>query len=259
MTRQAYDDFSFDYDKFVKWDNRLSFELPFIEAKIRSLGTHARILDAACGTGMHAIALAQKGFDIAGADLSGGMVEQARENAAKAGLDIRFEQVGFGELARTFGESAFEIVLCLGNSLPHVVSEKRLAWALADFATCLSPSGIVLIQNRNFDAVMAHKERWMEPQVYEEGTKEWLFMRFYDYLPDGTINFNIVTLRREERGQWQQSVTYTTLRPLLRTEMETALNTAGFEALQLYGDMTGAMFDPLISGNLIITARRKRS
>lgn len=255
----AYDSFSDDYDKFVNWENRLRFELPFIEIQLRLLGDHARVLDAACGTGKHVIALAQKGFEAAGADISGGMVERARINSKEANLAIRFEQAGFGELSKVFEKNSFDAVLCLGNSLPHVLGKLELARALTDFAACLRPGGMVMFQNRNFDAVMIIKERWMEPQAYREGLSEWLFLRFYDYLADGMINFNIVTLQRSEHEQWRQSVTSTLLWPLLQTELEKALVIAGFEALSSYGDMSGIPFERLSSGNLVMTATKKRS
>lgn len=49
-----------------------------------------RVLDAAYGTGVHAIALVQVGFETVGADLSDEMISRARENAESAGLDIPF-------------------------------------------------------------------------------------------------------------------------------------------------------------------------
>jgi glycine/sarcosine N-methyltransferase len=257
MSDQGYDRFSADYDKFVNWENRLRYELPFIDAQLNALGGGARVLDAACGTGMHAIALAQKGFGVAGSDLSAGMVEQARVNAKTVELDIRFEQAGFGELFRVFGTGVFDAVLCLGNSLPHILDAAELKRTLADFAACLRNGGLLLVQNRNFDAVITHKERWMEPQARREGSDEWLFLRFYDYLPDGSIGFNIMTLQRAEDGVWQQSITTTPLRPILEAELSTVLREVGFESIATYGDMSGSPFDQTSSGNLIVTAIKK--
>jgi hypothetical protein len=42
----------------------------------------------------------------------------------------------------------------------------------------------LLIQNRNFDGVLARQERWMEPQAHREGETEWLFLRFYGKRPE---------------------------------------------------------------------------
>jgi glycine/sarcosine N-methyltransferase len=258
-----YDSFSADYDRFVNWLSRLGYELPFIEQQLQAIAAgeanqSLRILDTACGTGQHAIALALRGFRIAGADLSAGMIAQARANAAARGMDIPFTAAGFGSLARVYQDSAlypYNALLCLGNSLPHLTTAQELAAALADFAACLLPGGLLILQNRNFDAVMAQRDRWMEPQSYRENQAEWLFLRFYDYETDGLISFNILTLHREGSSAWRQRVTTTRLRPLLQIELTTALTRAGFEQITCYGDMRGSAFDPLNSGNLIITAR----
>jgi glycine/sarcosine N-methyltransferase len=252
-----YDAFSDDYDRFVDWPGRLAVEMPFIEAQLQAAGAR-RVLDAACGTGMHAIALAQRGYRVAGADLSAGMIERARANAAQGGVEVQFAAAGFGELAQTFGAGAFDTLLCLGNSLPHLLTPQDLAAALADFAACLRPGGLLLLQNRNFDAVMAGGERWMEPQSHRQGEDEWLFLRFYDFDAGGLITFNILTLRRDAQGGWRQRVSATRLRPLLQAEILAALDGAGFTSIASYGNMGGAPFDPPSSGNLVIAARRSQ-
>jgi len=276
-----YDDFSADYDRFVHWPSRLAVELPFLEQQLQAVEAH-RLLDAACGTGRHAIALAQRGYEVVGADLSQAMIERARANAAAAGVPARFEVAGFGTLAQTFGPSPsspweegegagvrkgvfpFDALLCLGNSLPHLLTPEDLAIALFDFAVCLRPGGLLVIQNRNFDAVLARGERWLEPQAHREGATEWLFLRFYDFERDGTLTFNLVTLRREAcpehsegAGEWRQQVRATRLWPQRRDDLLAALTAAGFGDIACWGDMQGAHFDAERSPNLVLTARGK--
>jgi glycine/sarcosine N-methyltransferase len=202
--KTSYDSFADDYDRFVNWPGRLAFELPFLEETLKRAphtpGGKPAVLDAATGTGQHALALAECDYPTAGADLSAGMIARARQNAAQQGVEVRFEVAGFGELAQTFGRESFEAVLCLGNSLPHVLDEAGLAAALSDFAAVLRPGGLLLLQNRNFDQVLEQKARWMEPQSAQAGQTEWLFVRFYDFLADGAIDFNILRLQREAGG-----------------------------------------------------------
>ncbi len=97
MTNNTYDDFSQDYDRFVNWGSRLQAELPFVESRLKELGLPEgktpAILDAACGTGMHAIELARRGYHAAGADLSSRMVEVAMQNARESSVNVIF-QVG---------------------------------------------------------------------------------------------------------------------------------------------------------------------
>lgn len=250
-----YDNFSDAYDRFVNWENRLKVELPFLEDQLRQAGVPT-LLDSACGTGMHAIALAQKGFATTGADLSAGMITRARLNAEVQGLEIPFHLAGFGELYLTLGKKQFGAVLCLGNSLPHLLTLQALHAALADFYKCLLPGGILIIQNRNFDLVVKQKDRWMEPQSHFEGMREWLFLRFYDYEPSGLITFNILTLTKQIEGSWKQKTTSTQLYPIRKAELSTALEIAGFTHVDYYGDMQGAHFDPSKSGNLVVVAKK---
>jgi len=258
-----YDDFSVDYDRFVNWPSRLALELPFLEKEIQSAaqpGRTPRVLDAACGTGMHGIALAQKGYAVAGADLSSGMVAKARKNAAAAGVDVPFVAAGFGELQETMAKSRFfpfDCLLCLGNSLPHLLTPGDLAAALQDFAAVLRFGGRLVLQNRNFDRVMANQARWMEPESHREAEREWVFWRFYDFEPGGLISFNLLTLTRGENEPWQQRVVTSKLRPLLAEELTQAVAAAGFSRIVQYGALDGSPFSPQESGNLVITAEKE--
>jgi glycine/sarcosine N-methyltransferase len=184
------------------------------------------------------------------------MISRARQNGQETDVSVRFEAVGFGELAETFGPGSFEGLLCLGNSLPHLLSPGGRAGALRDFANCLSPQGLLILQNRNFDAVMAARERSMDPASHFEGDQEWVFLRFYEYLPDGLINFNIVTLQRKDRSPWIQSMTTTQLLPLLKDDLLADLEDAGFQKITCFGGLNGTPFDPASSGNLVVTAQK---
>lgn len=255
-----YDQLSSVYDHFVNWASRLAFEMPFLLEQLQPLGALERplnILDAACGTGMHAIELARRGARAAGADLSEKMIARARLNAAQAGVTVDFRPAGFGGLQAAFDDMLpMDALLCLGNSLPHVLSRPELHTTLADFAACLRPGGLLLIQNRNFDAVLNHRQRWMEPQAYTEGDAEWIFLRFYDFEADGTITFNLLTLHRIGREPWIQQTNATRLYPWRRDELETALREAGFTSIAVFGGMDGSPFDSSTSGNLVLVVRR---
>lgn len=255
-----YQKFASNYDRFNNWKDRLEFEMPFIEKQLRNLkretGDRFSILDAACGTGMHAIALAKEGHKISGADLFPEMIKIAQENANSAGVTVDFRAVGFGSLNIEFDPCRFNAVLCLGNSLPHLLSREDVLDALIDLNECLLPGGLLIIQNRNFNSIMQQKNRWMEPQVFKENDKEWLFQRFYDFETNGTIRFNIVTLSRTLEADWQMSIDHTLLRPLLYEDLSGMLPTSGFSSIKMFGDMTGNEFNPGLSPNLIVVAKK---
>jgi len=246
-----YDALAVDYDRFVNWEGRLAHEMPFFERLFQEHGVE-RVLDAACGTGQHALALARRGYDVVGADLSAPMIERARQNAAAAGLDVAFVVAGLGDLAR-LGEN-LDAVLCLGNSLPHLLTAAEVADALVDFAAVLRPGGLLVIQNRNLDRVWAEQERFMPPQVHREEGQEWLFVRFYDFHRT-TLTFNMLRLRRGQEG-WEQDVEATDLRPIFQRDLGLGLAEAGFAQVAFYGDYEGSAFDAQESGDLIAVAQK---
>jgi SAM-dependent methyltransferase len=49
-----------------------------------------RTVELGCGTGTNAVALASRGFDVTGLDLSTAALEQARQKAAEANVDVTF-------------------------------------------------------------------------------------------------------------------------------------------------------------------------
>ena len=245
-----YDALADDYDRFVNWDARLTHELPTLSSLFEQAGAR-RVLDSACGTGHHAITLARLGYEVTGADLSAAMVDRARLNAAAAGVSVRFVQAGLGELAG-LEDGKFDAVLCLGNSLPHLLSRDAITSALADFAAVLRPGGLLVIQNRNFDKVWAEKQRFMPPQAYRDAGGEWIFVRFYDF-EETEVVFNMVRLRRLPEG-WAQDVDATRLRPIFGDELALGLRDAGFDPVELYGGYDRNPFDPDTSGDLLAVA-----
>lgn len=256
---KMYDEFSEHYDRFANWEERLSAELPFLKSTLNDVkgkpGERLSVLDAACGTGQHAIALTKAGFNCSGADFSQKMVAIAREKEQQEGLKMTFQQAGFGALAQTFGEDRFDGLLCLGNSLPHLLDEVSLADAMIDFTAVLKPGGKLIVQNRNFDMVLATLARWTPPQTFREGDATWIFTRSYDFDNDGRLTFNIQILHNEGRGAFDQEVISTRLWPMKKAILEEFIRKAGFSDLAFFGNLEGDEFDAAGSGNLVISAR----
>jgi ubiquinone/menaquinone biosynthesis C-methylase UbiE len=71
----------------------------------------ARVLEVAPGPGYLALELARRGFVVTGLDASRSFVRMARENAARAGLDVAFEQGDAAHLP--FPDSSFDHAVCL--------------------------------------------------------------------------------------------------------------------------------------------------
>ncbi|MHB1294282.1 MAG: class I SAM-dependent methyltransferase [Anaerolineae bacterium] len=252
-TAPFYDALGEDYDRFVDWEQRLAFEMPFVR-ELLSRHSVRRVLDLACGTGMHAIALARQGYQVTAADISATMVRRAQANVQAAGVPVDVQHFGFGRIAEHLKEP-LDAITCLGNSLPHLTTPESLHAALADMAGALRPGGILLLQSRNWDKVLARQERFMPPETHQVDSRHWAFLRFYDFEGE-TLRFNMVRLHREGEGPWRALVDSTTLRPWLAQELRQALNVAGLGEVAAYGSLRGDPYETESSGDLVLVAGR---
>jgi glycine/sarcosine N-methyltransferase len=252
--REFYDALSDDYDHMVSWEERLRREEPFFEKVFADRGV-ASVLDAACGTGMHAVAFARRGLRTAAADVSPAMIDRARGHARAAGVNVAWSVAGFGGLAAAFpGEvGAFDAVTCLGNSLPHLPDDAVLGAALADMARMLRPGGVLVVQDRNYDRVLAERVRFMPIAARGEPGDETIYIRITDFLGADRLAFTIVTLRNAG-GAWSCVAKTTPLRGIQRATLERSLARAGFTAVECFGSYAGAAFDAPGTGDLVAIA-----
>jgi SAM-dependent methyltransferase len=249
-----YDRLAPFFDVMTDWPSRLEVEEPFLSALLEQVGARS-VLDAACGSGGHALALARRGYRVIGTDVSAVMIALAREKSAQIG-NVSFFVAGLGDLAHRF--SPFDAALCLGNSLPHLLTEADLRRALADLATSLRPGGILLLHNLNYDQRWQLRPRWfaVDSGIYQG--HRILVWRFADYLdtPERRINFHIALFREEEDEGWVVEVNSTPQRPIFQADLDRWLPAAGLTDITYYGDLTGAPFVPDASPDLVAVARR---
>jgi len=252
--RAFYDGLGDDYDLMVSWEERLRREEPFFRKAFADRGA-ASVLDAACGTGRHAVEFARWGLRAAGADLSPAMIERARAASRAAGVDVTWAVAGFGRLAAAFPEEvgAFGAVTCVGNSLPHLADDAALDRALADMARMLRPGGVLVVQDRNYDRVLAERARFMPIAARGTPGDETLFLRITDFLGDDRLAFTIVKLR-SAAGAWSCEAATTPLRAIERATLERSLSRAGFSAIECFGSYARAPFGAPGTGDLVALA-----
>lgn len=246
-----YDDFSESYDVMVDWRERLEREAPFF-AHLFQLNNAHRVLDVGCATGGHVLRFAEMGLDAVGADPSAEMVRLARERA-EGRSGARFVQAGFGDLRVRTGEG-FDVVTCVGNTLPHALTRPDLDRALADIAAVLRPGGLLAIQQLNYDRILKEKRRFLGVSSGTREGIEHLFFRFYDY--DGPrLIFNVVTFKKAE-SKWDYHVGSTRLQAITRQDLAESLAAAGFESTRWFGSYSEEPFAPESSGDLVVIAAK---
>lgn len=124
-----------------------------IESVTNPANTSGRLslLDVACGTGrLLEELLAREHFDVQGLDLDSRMLAIAR---------VRLPDVTFHEADMTDFDldQRFDVITCLGSSLPAVATRERLDTSIYRFARHLKPSGVLIV------------EGFIEPDDWEAG------------------------------------------------------------------------------------------
>ena len=105
----------------------------------------SEVLDVGGGPGRYSILLAQKGHKVTLLDLSEKLVEQAEENAAKAGAVIRnFIKGNVLDMETIVPNKCFDAVLCMGP-MYHLLEEDERKEAIRQCLSLLKPGGVLIV------------------------------------------------------------------------------------------------------------------
>ena len=213
------------WDELINWERRRRAENGFFERVLTKAGAR-HVLDIACGTGYHTIMLSRSGFEVTGADGSAPMIAKSKENAALRGMEnLRFVECEWSELSRFFPcGHQFDAILCLGNAFTHLFDEQEQRQALAEIRALLNPSGIAIIDHRNYDAML--DRGFSNKHVY--------------YYLGTTVEVRPLAIRRqavELEYRYTDGETHClTLFPLRQEYLTGLLKEVGFESVVRFGD-----------------------
>jgi SAM-dependent methyltransferase len=174
----------------AQWDD----ELVDMIVEVLGLRPGDRVLDLACGSGVHALRLAQRGLDVLGIDVAPGLVAHDRAQAAELGIGgVRFEQ---GDMRALDYDAQFQAILLLSGSFGFF-DEATNEDVLARIARALRPGGRVLIDVFDPTHMVVRPPRrswfrlaggismshtWWEPETCT-------YVNEFSYIdPDGTLN-----------------------------------------------------------------------
>jgi SAM-dependent methyltransferase len=114
-----------------------------------------RVLDCACGTGTLAVGLALLGCDVVATDAGEAMVARTAHLAAAHGVDVGASVCTWEHLAGRGWDARFDVVFCVGNSLPHAAGAEGRRAALRAMAGVLRPGGVLVVTSRTWEQVRA--------------------------------------------------------------------------------------------------------
>lgn len=130
----------------------------FLAGLLKQMGSGSRIIEVGCGTGATAISLAALGHSVSASDLDSEMIAIAEQSAA--GNDYpETGSVSFsvddmlGTLEAAPPGSA-DLILCLGNTLPHLTEPDELSRFFHAAAPALAAEGKLVIQILNYPRIV---------------------------------------------------------------------------------------------------------
>jgi 2-polyprenyl-3-methyl-5-hydroxy-6-metoxy-1,4-benzoquinol methylase len=231
-----YDSLASDYDEMTRFDGRFKREGRFFQTIVERFGIRSA-LDAGCGTGFHALLLAQLGVQVTAVDISPRMIYRLQEHARRMNLSVHSEALNLRDLDETLTGN-MDAVFCMGNTLAHAEDPADLTIILNRFVNLLRPGGILLLQTLNYEKILS--EAKLIQNVKEQGGV--FYVRFYEYA-GSRIRFHILRLSRSGT-EATHSLRSVTLTPFRMKDLTDSAAHAGFVKIQTYGDIA---FNPYSS------------
>lgn len=216
-------------------------QLNFVKKKSGELNGK-QILDIGCATGELAFRLATNGSKVVGIDLNEDLLLQAKANKKHPNLTV--QKGNMLELENDFAAARFDSILCFGNTLVHLQSEKLVQQMLSGVYALLKPGGQFLLQILNYDYIV--NERVSALPLIE--TPSIKFIRNYKF--NNTIDLLGFQTNLEIKAEGKKVSNETPLLALKSKNLKLLLQSSGFTNIQLYAnfkqDSFGGKHIPLV-------------
>ncbi len=143
MVQHVYDGFARHYD-LHGWDWFAAMHGDRLAGLLEERGLAGRrVLDAGCGTGTLALALAEGGFRVTGLDLSEGLLARARAKDQKE--SVRWVRGDIRDFDLGPGEAPLDAIVCVADTMNHLESLDGWEAAFRRFASHLGPGGLLFV------------------------------------------------------------------------------------------------------------------
>ena len=239
---QCYDQFTEDVD-YERWADYVERHFARSSLPIRT------VLDLACGTGSLTRLLAQRGYEMIGADLSQEMLAQAADKCRGVGApEPIFVHQAMEELD-LYG--TIDACVCCLDSVNYVTRSGKLARAFQRVHTFLMPGGLFL-----FDINTPDKLRGLDGQIFLDETEDAYCVWRAEYSPRRRVcTYGMDIFQRTEEDLWRRWEEVHEEFAYEPEELEALLRQAGFRQIKQYGELR--MRPPRTGEGRIFFAARK--
>jgi SAM-dependent methyltransferase len=202
-----------------------------------------RVLDTCCGVGRHSLEFAGRGFAVTGIDITEPYLEAARDSASGGSSGaVEFLKADLRSFRRPAG---FDLAVNLFRSFGYFDTPEEDFLALQNIAASLAPGGALVLDCLGKE-VAVHE--FIEGEWFERGGCTILteFKVAGDW--EGLVH-RWILLKDGERYDYSF-----TMRLYSATEMRSLLLRAGFDSVEIHGNIEGAPYDEKAT-SLVAVAR----
>ncbi|REJ27182.1 MAG: SAM-dependent methyltransferase [Caldibacillus debilis] len=209
-----------------------------------------KVLDLACGTGTVTMMLHERGFEVAGADLSEEMLAVAAEKSLEKGYRIPFfaqDMTAMEDIGR------FDIVVIFCDSLNYLREKGDVAKAFANVRRLLNDGGLFL-----FDVHSLYKvNRWYPGKTFAYNGEEVSYIwNCFQGVEENSVEHELTFFVRDGEGELYGRFDEIHLqRTFPPSEYGRMLEEAGFVVLDMEGDFGGEVKEE--SERIFFTAKRE--
>ncbi|SYZ72690.1 hypothetical protein TRIP_C20805 [Candidatus Zixiibacteriota bacterium] len=250
-----YDDYSFSrrlYELVHDWGIPTETEISFLEQYINKPG--ARIFDMACGGGRHALALAERGHEVAAVDIGPYPIDLAGERARAKNLQINLH---CENILNTAFQNEFDLAYLICGQMGHFSpADNQRIFTLAFRA--LKENGIFIIHlSRLEDGDRHNRTMWYREKSPLYFEQESLVHREQYYFAEERVktvrDFAINSVTRDFRWFGISEKEYGP------EEMTTMAERSGFATGELFGGYGHESYDPKGTALIMVFSKESRN
>lgn len=253
---EVFDRYAPYYDLFYR-DKNYADEVDYVDALIKkyAVGETTTILDLGCGTGRHAVLLAQKGYHVTGVDRSDTMLAIAEEKKSHAGVSVELQQ---GDICTVDLHKRFNVAIAMFAVMGYQTTNDALESALLNAAKHLNPSGLLIFDAWFGPAVIAQKPR-DKILITEKGSGSVIRLTRpnLDVIRQ-TVDVNFTVLHVEKEAILELVEETHKMRFFFAQELDYVLAKTGFEILALYPFMELDRALTEDDWNMVVVAKKTR-
>ncbi len=226
--------------------SRLKREGPFLKETLRQ-APGLRVVDTACGTGLHAEFFAGFGAGVDAFDISSEMIDHAGEHHAHRAISYHT-----GDM-RSLEGGPWDLAICLGNSLSVMSTPEDIDSTFRAIYSSLSPGGIFLLQILNYLSASAQKPRH---RIEHKKAGESEVIAVKNLVPHRDRTFLSLAFYRVSGDDYESLAETVVLKNWTCEEIVSAAETAGFTVEGVYGGYDSSAYSPEDSTDLICVNRK---